>query len=51
MGMAIARGIVEAHGGTIWAESTPRSGATFLFSSFVQTKAISESLATIGDDA
>ena len=32
MGLAIARGIIEAHGGTIWAESTRAKGATVSFS-------------------
>jgi signal transduction histidine kinase len=32
LGLHIARGIVEAHGGRIWAESTPGEGATFGFS-------------------
>ena len=31
LGLSIARGIVEAHGGKIWAESEPGHGATFLF--------------------
>jgi len=32
LGLAIARRIVEAHGGQIWAESAPGSGTTFRFS-------------------
>ncbi len=31
LGMAIARHIIEGHGGRIWAESTPGEGATFYF--------------------
>ena len=31
MGLPISRSIIESHGGQLWAESSPRGGASFYF--------------------
>lgn len=48
MGLAIARGIVDAHGGKIWVESRTGLGSTFYVSVPVEVRMASE-LASVGD--
>jgi two-component system sensor histidine kinase KdpD len=43
MGLAIARGIIEAHGGKIWAANGETKGAIFAFAIPVEQKSVTES--------
>lgn len=52
MGLSIARGIVEAHGGRIWIESGAGSGSTFLFTLPIgDEEAGIDGLVTVSDES
>src|SRR5258708_33138530 len=42
LGLAIAKGIIEAHQGRLWIEDTPGGGATFIFSLPLSQSLVSE---------
>jgi two-component system, OmpR family, sensor histidine kinase KdpD len=49
MGLAIARGIIEVHGGRIWVENNSGHGSTFSFAIPVETRDVSELLPIDGE--
>lgn len=48
LGLFIAKGIIDAHGGRIWAESQPNRGATFTFTLPIASNREDERAADIG---
>ncbi|MBI4850496.1 MAG: DUF4118 domain-containing protein [Acidobacteria bacterium] len=49
MGLAIARGIAQAHGGKIWVETELGKGTTFHFTLPIDKKELVETISTKGD--
>jgi two-component system sensor histidine kinase KdpD len=49
MGLAISRGIVEAHGGKLWVESVAGKGASFRFTIPVEHKLATQPAGLLGD--
>ncbi|MEO6258838.1 MAG: ATP-binding protein, partial [Thermoanaerobaculia bacterium] len=48
LGLPIAKGVVEAHGGAIWAESEPEEGTRFYFTLPIASPAVKDQLSAAG---